>query len=200
MEVARRGLPAELVLGRATAADPPTRPVWVMDLVRDLRRAMGADVVGLGGVDPTTPVRNPDKGLRAFEEFDAGDFHGREELVEELVAAVTARPLVAVVGPSGSGKSSLVRAGLVPALRRGDAGHADWLFTDLFPGAHPFEELETALLQVATDRPDGLLADEFRMLRASKQVLPAGHSAVPKRYTSRVGSCTMRLWSAVLTA
>lgn len=60
---------------------------------------------------------NPYKGLRAFEESDALDFHGRGDLIEQLVERLAETRFLAVVGPSGSGKSSVVRAGLIPALR-----------------------------------------------------------------------------------
>ncbi len=72
--------------------------------------------------DQSAPTRrNPYKGLRAFDEADASDFYGRSALVRRLVEAVIGRgapSLHVVAGPSGSGKSSLVRAGLVPALRQ----------------------------------------------------------------------------------
>ena len=61
---------------------------------------------------------NPYKGLRAFREADAAEFFGRDRLVADLSATVSANHLVTVVGSSGSGKSSLVHAGLVPNLRR----------------------------------------------------------------------------------
>ena len=57
---------------------------------------------------------NPFKGLRAFRETEASDYFGRDDLVQELIEQVSNHGLTAVVGPSGSGKSSLVRAGLVP--------------------------------------------------------------------------------------
>ena len=60
----------------------------------------------------------PYRGLEVFREEDASFFFGREAFVAALCSAVASRPLVAVVGRSGSGKSSVVRAGLVPALRR----------------------------------------------------------------------------------
>ena len=63
--------------------------------------------------------RNPYKGLRPFETDDARDFFGRDQETQRLVELVAGSRLVVVVGPSGSGKSSLVRAGLVPALSRG---------------------------------------------------------------------------------
>src|SRR5262249_2187012 len=84
------------------------------DLPQDIafRRALGPLADGSDG-------RNPYKGLRAFEEADAADFFGRELLTRHQVERLRETRFLAVVGPSGSGKSSLVRAGLVPALRRG---------------------------------------------------------------------------------
>ena len=56
---------------------------------------------------------------------------------------------LAVIGPSGIGKSSVVRAGLLPALRQGRfRGSEDWLITDMLPGSHPFRELERSLERV----------------------------------------------------
>ena len=124
-----------------------------------------------------TPAENPYKGLRAFGETDAADFYGRAALVDELVHAVGDRRLVAVVGPSGIGKSSVVKAGLVPALRGGAlSGSEPWLVTDMFPGSYPFEELAAALLRVAVERPDDLVEelarDELGIRRVVKQILP----------------------------
>ena len=70
----------------------------------------------------------PYRGLLYFREEDAPLFHGRDAAITQLLDAVDRHPLVAVVGDSGSGKSSVVRAGLLPALRAprtgvGDAEH-----------------------------------------------------------------------------
>ena len=97
-----------------------------------------------------------------------------------------AHRLVAVVGPSGIGKSSAVKAGLVPALRNGALpGSARWLVADLFPGAYPFEELAAALLRVAVERPDDLVEelarDELGIRRVAKRILPAGQRAAAGR-------------------
>jgi serine/threonine protein kinase/WD40 repeat protein len=107
---------------------------------------------------------NPYRGLRPFTEADSARFHGRARLIDELVAASADpyRRLLSVVGPSGSGKSSLVRAGLVPALRSGRVdGSAQWFITTMIPGSHPYEALETALLRVAVNPPSSLL-DQLR--------------------------------------
>ena len=97
----------------------------------------------------TTAIRrNPYKGLRPFAEADVRDFHGRDGLTDELVAAVAQSRFVMVVGPSGSGKSSLVQAGLVPRLRVAGARVAV-----MTPGEHPAAQLGTALLAVAVHPP-----------------------------------------------
>ena len=68
----------------------------------------------------TTVMASPFKGLHAFQEIDAADFFGRDRLVADVVSRLRGGiRLVALVGPSGSGKSSVVRAGVVPALRKG---------------------------------------------------------------------------------
>jgi WD40 repeat protein len=87
--------------------------------------------------------RCPYVGLAAFDERDADRFFGRERLVAELASRVASRRCVVVAGPSGSGKSSLVRAGLIPALRKGSLlpGSERWLCESLRPGRNPLDEL-----------------------------------------------------------
>lgn len=131
--------------------------------------------------EPLLSVDNPYKGLLAFGEADAALFYGRETLTQQLVGRLaevgSSHRFLAVVGPSGSGKSSLVKARLVPALRRGALPGADkWFVLDMVPGAHPFEELETALLRVAVNPPASLLEQlqdgERGLLRAVRRTLP----------------------------
>jgi WD40 repeat protein len=185
--------PLDGVIQRATAKLPAQRYPDVPSLLADFRQ------VGVPGdrTPPLTPIpsdwntpvllddsslENPYKGLRAFQEADAGDFFGREALTARLLGRLgEAGPgarLLAVVGPSGSGKSSVVRAGLLPALRSGGMPGADhWFVAELIPGAHPWEELEAALLRVAVNPPGSLLeqlqADERGLVRAVKRALPA---------------------------
>ena len=83
----------------------------------------------------------PYKGLATFDVDDADYFFGREELVAELVARLVGAPLLGVVGPSGSGKSSVVRAGLLPALAGGVLpGSEGWARALMRPGEHPMRE------------------------------------------------------------
>lgn len=98
----------------------------------------------------------PFKGLLCFDEGDADVFFGRESLTEALVARLTngaeqAERFLAVVGASGSGKSSVVRAGVIPALRWRTAS-ADWPVAVITPTAHPLEALAASL---AGDRGPG---------------------------------------------
>jgi class 3 adenylate cyclase/WD40 repeat protein/energy-coupling factor transporter ATP-binding protein EcfA2 len=92
---------------------------------------------------PPADVPCPYKGLLPFEPEDSELFYGRERLVEDVAARLTASGFLAVVGPSGSGKSSLVRAGVVPALQHAADGDLDTaIFT---PGAHPLAQLDGEL-------------------------------------------------------
>jgi WD40 repeat protein len=104
----------------------------------------------------TDEPRNPYKGLRAFMEEDAGDFFGRTGVIDDLIVALAEalRPgregsarLLTVVGPSGSGKSSVVMAGLLPRLRHSALPRSDsWVYLEpIVPGNHPVEALTLAL-------------------------------------------------------
>jgi WD40 repeat protein/class 3 adenylate cyclase len=109
-------------------------------------------------------VGTPYKGLESFQPQDAEFFFGREELIADLAGRLAGSAFLAVVGPSGSGKSSVVRAGLVPAIWTGAHGLAqqrDWKVVILTPGAHPLEELAVRL---ATERglSPGSVLEDFR--------------------------------------
>ena len=106
-------------------------------------------------------ARNPFKGLRPFDEEDTGDFFGREALVARLIERLgqVARVsrFLALVGPSGSGKSSVVRAGLLPAVRAGALpGSERWPIAVMQPGTRPFRELAAALREVDPGDPADL--------------------------------------------
>ncbi len=165
--------PVHVIRLRAEAADAAEDMAF--------RRALGSAASRLVPAVPGAIVPNPYKGLRAFEETDAVDFFGREELVEQLVKRLSQTRFLAVVGPSGSGKSSAVRAGLLPAIRRGAIPASEgWRITDMFPGAHPLDGLEAALLRAAPDPPaslmDQLERDEHGLHRAVLRLLPSDGS------------------------
>jgi energy-coupling factor transporter ATP-binding protein EcfA2 len=86
----------------------------------------------------------PYRGLLYFREEDAPFFFGRETAIDELAAAVNRDPFVAVVGASGCGKSSVVRAGLVHRLRQDREN--TWEVIALFPGQEPLSALAKALV------------------------------------------------------
>lgn len=108
--------------------------------------------------------RSPFKGLHYFDVADAELFYGREKLVEELVTQLSPRPaqvqtehsrFLAIIGASGSGKSSLVRAGLIPAIQQQQALAVEspatsaptWWVRVMTPTANPLESLATSLTQ-----------------------------------------------------
>jgi WD40 repeat protein/DNA-binding SARP family transcriptional activator len=105
--------------------------------------------------DPTEPEICPFRGLAPFDSAHAEYFFGRERLVADLVARLVGCALIAVVGPSGSGKSSLVRAGLLPSLA--DAvlpGSERWRQVLMRPGEHPSAELARALARAGLHQAD----------------------------------------------
>lgn len=163
---------------RASEDAPADRRVSIEEVVADAERHIG----GVVSERPPVPVPNPYKGLLSFDESDQLDFHGRDAVTSELIAKLAESRLVAVVGPSGIGKSSVVRAGLIPALRNGALPGSDaWLITDFTPGAYPFDALSGALSRVAVNWPDavserlssgeGMLAVIERMLPEATQLL-----------------------------
>jgi WD40 repeat protein len=108
----------------------------------------------------------PYRGLEAFEERHAGFFFGRQDDTRRLCERLSDARFVAVLGPSGSGKSSIVKAGLIPALRRDGLAHsAEWTIRTMTPGGSPLAGLAAQLAHVAVDESmqrtvDGLAADE----------------------------------------
>ncbi len=94
----------------------------------------------------TEADRCPFMGLVAFDVGDADLFFGRERLVAEMIGRLAGSSFLGVIGPSGSGKSSAVRAGLIPALSFGALpGTGTWTRAVIRPGAHPIAELDRVL-------------------------------------------------------
>ena len=135
------------------------------DLSGDLLALRALDERGrlyLGEEDEGSPLPAvcPFLGLATFDAAHAEYFFGRERLVAELVARLVGSPLLAVVGPSGSGKSSAVRAGLLPALAAGVIpGSEHWTQAVMRPGARPLTELDRTRRQDAGEAV--LVVDQF---------------------------------------
>ncbi|MCU0566973.1 MAG: caspase family protein [Oculatellaceae cyanobacterium Prado106] len=96
----------------------------------------------------------PYLGLRAFSEDDAPFFFGRESLTQAWVNLLRSQSCLAVIGASGSGKSSLVQAGLVAQLRQGQQipGGQDWWIGTMRPGARPLEALVQRWVERGTEK------------------------------------------------
>ncbi len=106
---------------------------------------------------PVIAVRNPYPGLRPFRADEEHLFFGREQQVDRMVGKLAAHRFLAVVGGSGSGKSSLVNCGLRPALHRGHMANAGaaWRMAQFRPGSDPIGALARALAEpgVLFDKP-----------------------------------------------
>jgi transcriptional regulator with XRE-family HTH domain len=112
------------------------------------------------GTQASDAAAAPYLGLVAFQPEDTERFFGREQLVAELVSRLCQGRFLAVFGASGSGKSSLLRAGLLPAVGDGRLPHSEQWATVLFtPGEHPLEELAIHLGAVQGIAPGSLHTD-----------------------------------------
>ncbi len=146
----------------------------------------------LADLEPLLPNRralaaedSPYPGLTAFQESDAAKFFGRSQDIAALVAKLRERPLVGVVGPSGVGKSSLLRAGVVPALK--DAGES-WEVMIIRPGRYPLTALASALegLRDSRDSDPIMDADPAAKLRAEPGTFGARLRARARRRRSQI--------------
>ena len=98
---------------------------------------------------PSTFIRCPYRGLEVFEEEHKDFFFGREAIIQQIIEALRHTRFMAVIGSSGSGKSSLVRAGLIPQLKSGKLEDSEnWVYVTLTPGAHPLQELALSLVKL----------------------------------------------------
>lgn len=140
-------------------------PVFTQAQVLALPAPIPAAVVSL----PPSPGPPPFKGLEPFDVGDACLFFGREALTAQLVDYLQRRRLLIVVGASGCGKSSLVRAGLVPALTGQPCGKAGpaastrqaWTYHILTPTGHPLHALAEAVTGGDSVLPAAVLADDM---------------------------------------
>ncbi|HJZ83563.1 MAG TPA: protein kinase [Polyangia bacterium] len=95
---------------------------------------------------------SPFPGLTAFQESDADRFFGRAQDISRMVAQLRNQPIVGLVGPSGVGKSSFVRAGVIPALK---ASGEWWEVFMLRPGRSPLMSLASALQPLTSGSSGG---------------------------------------------
>lgn len=173
-----------LVLQRATAKDPQDRYSSAMLLARAFRDAIQPTHSSQQN-ETSRPapqfIGNPYKGLRPFTEADQSRFYGREKLVDKLLKRLNPQQdehnFLALVGPSGSGKSSVLHAGVLPAIRRGELDASqDWFILDMTPGVNPFRALSAAIRSIARDPldslDDDLQHDSEALKTALTQVLP----------------------------
>jgi Novel STAND NTPase 1/TIR domain len=193
------------ILGRG--ADPERMPLWLsrhpgLDLrgrmpePADLRRIFGT-------VFEQSPQRghpledgeNPFQGLAPFGSERSHLFFGRDEEVDQMLEAMVASPFLALVGQAGSGKTSLLQAGLLPALRRGRFHAGDrwverWRIAYMRPQDDPFRELAKALPDLGPDL-EPLARQELR--RKAERKLNAGVEGLEECVHALVGAGTRSL-------
>lgn len=178
---AKARVPASTIGGYLAGSHLP--PVKMSDLLPRILSACGVDdaaeverwLAALARVRRAPGRRPADalvpyRGLKSFQPEDAEWFFGRRRLTGSLVGQLRDQHahggLLAVVGPSGSGKSSLLRAGLIPAIRDGDlgiGGAEHWPLALFTPGAHPMAEFERhqEVIAASTPGPGVLVVDQF---------------------------------------
>ena len=171
-------LPPRLAMLTALDATDPAQWSAVLErLCAELQRPVP-------GPAPRPPCPYP--GMVPFSEADSDRFFGRDEEIQELLERLRLHPFATVIGPSGSGKSSLVFAGLIPALRRsslfpadaGLRGPGDWLARNLRPGEAPLAALAAAL--------DGDTADPVQAMPELLVVRPGAHLFRIKHATEKL--------------
>ncbi|GAA2570966.1 hypothetical protein GCM10010304_06680 [Streptomyces roseoviolaceus] len=113
---------------------------------------------------PAADERAPYRGLARFEPADSDLFFGREALARELLHLARAHRFAAVFGPSGSGKSSLLRAGLIPLLREGTGADRPAVIRVLTPGERPAHAHGQALVPQDGELDTWVIVDQFEEL------------------------------------
>jgi type II secretory pathway predicted ATPase ExeA len=162
----------EGVIGMVVASSLQATAKAAFVIPSDVLRAVWPQLAFL--MRPPVP-RNPYKGLHPFTEHDTRDFFGRDTFIDTLATAVEtaltreykdgqqSRMLTVVLGPSGSGKSSVVMAGLLPCLHDGRVLNSkEWVYLDpVFPGTHPLETLAVSLAKQLPARGPVSLHEEL---------------------------------------
>jgi tetratricopeptide (TPR) repeat protein len=133
---------------------------------------------------PPEPGEPPFQGLQYFDEKDADRFFGREKLIAKIVGRLVNTRFLTIIGASGSGKSSVVRAGVIPALRRAErladgslppTDSGQWDIRILTPSAHPLDSLAASLTR------DSESVSALTALRADLMQAPNALSLIARR-------------------
>lgn len=159
-----------VLLAGALGLAEPARPLFV---AAARGRGPAEEVLAAlrGEAAPGGAAVCPFKGLAFFDRADAEYFRGRERLVADLLARLVESPLAGILGSSGVGKSSLLRAGVLPALSAGALpGSERWRQVLLRPGTHPDAELGRALAGDRLGDVAGQLAPGERLVIAVDQL------------------------------
>ena len=121
-----------------------------------------------------TAIKNPYPGLRPFEPNEFENFFGRDRQIDELLTRLREHRFVAVLGLSGSGKSSLVRAGLIHRLEVGYLAGAGvhWKVALFRPGSEPIEALASALDETLGVQPERAL----QLRKSTHELLNSTHT------------------------
>jgi WD40 repeat protein/serine/threonine protein kinase len=154
------------ILERGLELDPTLRYATIGEWAAEARAAADAS--------PSTGVQSvhvgdslnlcPYKGMAAFQPEDAGLYFGRDEMIDTLVARMQDHSVLVIGGPSGSGKSSLMRAGLIPRLSRGAiAGSQQWRTALFNPGSDAVGELVHQLRRVKEQSAQQASGSELNM-------------------------------------
>jgi WD40 repeat protein/energy-coupling factor transporter ATP-binding protein EcfA2 len=135
---------AAVFVALPSMAELKEREVWAM-----LGRKLFDEDEGDDAAPQSAGHRRPYRGLASFGPEHAGLFFGREKLVEAVANRIRRQPLVTVTGPSGSGKSSLLLAGVLPEL-------GDLTKVVVRPGSHPCDVLARRLAEALDDEPEAI--------------------------------------------
>ena len=130
-----------------------SQPIYQLD-IEGLRHEFPPLKTLATGEEPPTPGDTPFKGLQFFDEADEKLFFGREQITAQLAEDVSRSRFLAVIGASGSGKSSIIRAGLVPSLKHASRAGTPWDIHVITPTTHPLEALATTM----THNADSIIA------------------------------------------
>jgi len=179
----------ELPMPSMAEAAPPDCPRELVQIVdrcllkqKDQRWSNVSEL--LRAIEPFLPGRrtaelqideSPYAGLSSFQETDAGKFFGRNKEIAAMVTRIRDRPMMAVVGSSGVGKSSFIRAGLVPALKRSGE---NWETLVIRPGRKPMEALGSLIapmVATAANLSDEVEEQQKHVAKLRKEPGHLGH-------------------------